>query len=105
MKFFRNRINIHRRKIQFLCLVRNIFFLFCSVLDWCLPNLRRLHPTFISKAIAFLVVESFDWVQQGIFEVILLNRSSMKEGKSERGNFKQPKQRFESSQVLRIMTD
>lgn len=29
----------------------------------------------------------------------------MKEGKSERGNFKQPKQRFESSQVLRIMTD
>ena len=39
--------------------------------------------------LAFLVcLESVDWVQQDIFEVILLNRCSMKEGKSERGNFK-----------------
>lgn len=39
--------------------------------------------------LTFLVgLDNFDWMQQDIFEVILLNRCSMKEGKSERGNFK-----------------
>lgn len=53
----------------------------------------------------FYFGQSFDWVQQDIFEVIFLNICSTKEGRPERGNFKQPQQCFESSQVLRIMTD
>lgn len=89
------------RKVLFLCLVRNMFLFFtfvCQTSGIHLPSHLRL--------LAFLVcLESFDWVQQDIFEVILLNRCSMEEGKSERGNFKQPKQCFESSHVLRIMTD
>lgn len=102
MKTFRNRINIRMRKNTVPILGQKYAL---SVLYFCLPNFRHLHPPSYLRLVFLVCSESFDWVQQDIFEVILLNRCSVEEGKSERGNFKQPKQCFESSHVLRRMTD
>lgn len=56
MKTFGNRINIHMRKNTVPLLGQKYVL---SLLYFCLPNFRHLHPTFVSKASIFSLLREF----------------------------------------------